>query len=923
MLQFFHKILFACSRPSRPSSRRAQIAVIITVIVAVITLFSIVFINIAKLGQLKTQTSQAADKGALYLASSTGSYSKTLQDNINFQINQKFTDLWSLFLIGLGALIGTVAFHGAVGTAFGMWAGLSFAGGWQASTDSMDVYTMTRERALSTIMSGIVSDEQKVYRIGGDGTLVYQAKDRKGNFYGTTYDLTDTSLERQLKRENRKSMRRFDAWYWSKRYKLVDEGKLSKALDDFVGLLGDEIINQGGAVKWNKHFDNSGGICYQYDAISLPVELGPGQITVDSRINTLSMYGAPSNEFWKSSTFNKNLDPLPAYNWVPDSAGFLPDPAYLGSTFVIDQNHVRIITDARDREFIVKWDSELNEGFNSLDELQVKNNDGTIRVRTIADGFLNQRGPFYAVAKHFGAWYGSVSPGNSVEQMDANVLSSYGLDLKTAGWQQLEDELKTFIWKDLMTFLDSSRELLNMTVNSRMPACDIWIQGWYDRGYAAREAAGGDHDIYDRLTRAISLLDNGAKNSQYWNQLQPNLFGPTPPGTDYLNHGWLPFLIDRDVLCRQQIQAPHGRCRWGKGDVVASATCRKGAASANCDVCGQESYKVYNSTTGYFDTAYRCSTCCNGQQIPCLWQGAYLTCCTGGNDFTSGGQKACIQGTDLYGKKLDWCKQYAATQPECGGGWPRYPGGEKPNCLCSQSESYVPETTRKNGNTIVSGFDYCGYFSPVQGQMSYLNPDAPTILGQSIPVLQKLVAKLKRIRDAIHNGSNTGFADVAYEQLDKRNNPALNNISYVWCDIPVDASKSGPDDLIYHYAAASVSYLNTNTFPSIVIDPVNWIIVTGSMPVVKNATGTYVVRASRYDSDTKTSWWTMRLRKNVSGNEFPKGQMYSLMQEILETGKHTLTGAGDTSEALSKDYVISTTTTCHYGPKKSDIYISR
>jgi len=235
-------------------NQRSQIAVIITLIIALAFLMTMIFINIYKVSTIKTSTSQTADKTALRIASKIGSVSKVYFDALNSigwpwsvtidPINKTAyvyscgltLKWWSLPLLAVVALAGVVLFWlvpyvSVLLTGLGLFASMTMTSGITQKFQDMTAYNSIREEALFQAMAGLQTDYVELRNLGGAEQGVFQDPnpDAADPVTNIKYNLsTIPGMKTAVK------VPRFLAWYYTKRFPLVDETALKEAMEEFI-----------------------------------------------------------------------------------------------------------------------------------------------------------------------------------------------------------------------------------------------------------------------------------------------------------------------------------------------------------------------------------------------------------------------------------------------------------------------------------------------------------------------------------------------------------------------------------------------------------------------------------------------------------------------------------------------------------------
>ena len=242
---------------------KGQIAVIITFVIAVIFLFVAVFINLSKVSQVKTATSQATDKAALGLASQLGSMSHYYKEKV-FNGKPKepictsdlgqIVDIPALYLASF--ILSPKSFLSDAGALFSntMLGAIS-----ERITKDMSNYNGWREKVLLEVLLSIQADDVW-FKSKAKGTGIFL--DASGNEY-------DLSLIPGML--NQPKVDRFLAWYYTKRYPLVSEEGLRRAINNFVNKLKDVVVTE----KWDPKK-------WMITEFSLKAVMDTGQITCTS-----------------------------------------------------------------------------------------------------------------------------------------------------------------------------------------------------------------------------------------------------------------------------------------------------------------------------------------------------------------------------------------------------------------------------------------------------------------------------------------------------------------------------------------------------------------------------------------------------------------------------------------------------------------
>jgi hypothetical protein len=242
----------------RQKNQRSQIAVVITLIIGVIILFTIVFINLAKVSERKTLTSQTVDRAALYMASNIGGIASLLKSKEKSDWNYLWGTLFGVVLIIGGVALGHFGVTlpiAAIVVTFGVATMRdnikSMQETWPHVADQMTRYNSLREETLQTMVLALsLGDGANVTRRAK--TDIFEFKDTATNSI-TEYDLTKSPLLETLKkRKNKDTLPRYSAWYYAKRYPLVSEDGLGQKIKGFIdNLLKYVYITKWDANTWN------------------------------------------------------------------------------------------------------------------------------------------------------------------------------------------------------------------------------------------------------------------------------------------------------------------------------------------------------------------------------------------------------------------------------------------------------------------------------------------------------------------------------------------------------------------------------------------------------------------------------------------------------------------------------------------------
>ncbi len=497
------------------------------------------------------------------------------------------------------------------------------------------------------------------------------------------------------------------------------------------------------------------------------------------------------------------------------------------------------------------------------------------------------------------AYGGFLDPSNSpplhtLKNLFTRLNSSYSGTFPTADVDNLIEDLRIFLLK--------SKEVLNMPVSQRLSGLSLWSSSFYDPAKhkpGSREPIDPDdpkkytYDIYLRLMR----------DQNYVNQWIAEL--------ETLNNNTIAL----------DIRKKHGDCTWGRGSQL-DRTCNT-VYGQNCSICGGGYCGESESSCNSACMPY----CCYNPQ-KCAWEGIYYTCCQSPPVCSSG---------DLYGAKPGWCSSHGY------------------HALCSPSCASCTE----NFNCA----DEAKFF---QGQLSwrpscsdptsciYLDgTDKPTEVEQAFRILRALNEDLARIQmtiaalaDAIakqlpswpyepHNDTNNNGIIEPGEFTDLNGNGRYDDylpeffkrieIVYAWKDKPVQGKTQ-----YSHLARVKIDGYPDN-LPNVTESPA--LLGLQTCRTLNNYQGDFKITVSRYDQDQPTdiAGWNLRRRLKPSNAEFDTAKLAGMVNDIQNTGElnpasccdcHVGSYCQSNIDNLLDNYAITSCSQAHYGPGKSDIYIT-
>ncbi len=791
-------------RKNLPLNRRSQIAVIITFVIAVIILFTAVFINISKVSQVKTSTSQAVDKSALGLASQLGSMSRYYKEKI-LKIGgvcpepcqvcglSDWVPLAAVILTAIATAIAAFVFFplvfvGAAAGAVSMALLSSMVlSGINAKFKEMSGYNAMRESALFQSLSATQSDDVELKAKTPGSGVFYEDSNNNGVFDTgePVYNLKD--IPEML---NEKKASRFLAWYYTKRLPLVTDESMKGSIAVFIS-----------------------GIKGFIDA---------DERDAGNNITKLSFLITPkSGERNYEVTCSGSSCP----DWVKDAG----------------TGKLRI----------VRMDSSAVYGGFLKDKLSSL----LSRLETKYNGFFCE------------------GEGCKIKPSDLNIL----------------------IDQDLKMFLFRCKEVLDTPVSERLSSISQWYPYFYDptkHNADTRESIDGkdDYDVYLRLSRDINRINTMINGLEALNN------STIKPGISD-NHG--------------------GYCEEGRPDSDVVYNCFTAIASCSCwhTECGE----------------YSCWKVCDGNKcetsLPARWHGNYGTCT--GSGFDHSAHPVCQNG-DLFGGLPNWCNNLKSVSCVSN------------NDSCDRCSP--PPTSAVTDNS----YNF-------QGQMSWENTSGPTEVEQAIRILRALnddISKIKLLIKDLAEAAMKQLPSRPYEPYTDTNGNGVHDaeepfydlngntvydtnlleflrrteIVYAWKDKPVEGKTQ-----YSHLARVRIDGYPDN-LPG-VTESVEWF-GAWMCRTLNNYQGDVKITTSRYDQDQPTdiAEWQLRRRKQPGEEDFNKRKLEPMINDIQNTGKlspgssccadcHGSYCQSDIDELLN-NYAITSCSTAHYGPEKSDIYIA-
>lgn len=241
-------------KPSKRKNLRSQIAVVITLIITAILLMTMVFINIHKVSTIKTLTSQAADRTALRTASKIGTLSKFYWNALGNQAEACglawAIDPWGLFklaVVAVGTMLAFLIIPNPVVllTGIGLFVSMAMGTAITHKFQDMSAYNAIREDALYNGIRGLQSDYVELENLYVPDKAIFQDPNPDPLDPVTQIKYNLTEIPGMIKAAK---VSRFEAWYYTKRLKLVDEKVLKEGVEEFIN--GKEATKMDGIKKF-------------------------------------------------------------------------------------------------------------------------------------------------------------------------------------------------------------------------------------------------------------------------------------------------------------------------------------------------------------------------------------------------------------------------------------------------------------------------------------------------------------------------------------------------------------------------------------------------------------------------------------------------------------------------------------------------
>ncbi|MDD5477950.1 MAG: Tad domain-containing protein [Candidatus Omnitrophica bacterium] len=423
--------------------------------------------------------------------------------------------------------------------------------------------------------------------------------------------------------------------------------------------------------------------------------------------------------------------------------------------------------------------------------------------------------------------------------------------------------------EDLREFLLRSKEVLNLPVSKRLEQLTQWFPLWYNFKYHC------DHRWFkDSSGNCIDPNSDPNLNDDYKYDIYLRLTRDQIKIKSWIAE--LQTLNNNRIV--PDIAKKHGECTWGRGASVSSTCYTQYGCSTSecgCHCCGSDCSDCC------------CNTCCypSSRKSPCAWEGTYYTC--------DQNPPVCRSG-DLYGAVPGWCGSRADH------------AGCHSNCGCD-----------------VQNFDTTtGGAKDFQGQLSWRPPmagnsdgtDKPTEVDQAIRILGALNDDLARIKTSIGDLADSVAANLSNTDAKR------NEIIYAWKDKP----KADGSQQFSHFVKVKITGY-PEKLPNIT-ESTGWGWV-GIIPApqkcrtLNDYQGDFTISTWRYDQDQPTdiAGWKLKRRKTPSTAEFVPAQLEKIVADVQDNAKIDST---QSYVASILDYSIASCSQAHYGPEKSDIYIT-
>lgn len=842
----------------KKNNLRSQIAVIITLVIAFIILLTVVFINIFKVSTIKTTTSQAADKAALTLASQIGSLSKTYWDALHAgDLNNPSEEMCSFDWFELVKL--AVA---AIAVAF--------LAAWFAAP--LILLMGIGVFVSGTVMSGITTGFQNM--------SVYNSLRETALFQAVSMVQTDTV---EVKNSD------------------PSQGKF------LIPITSDQTVEY--ILKGNP---GCGPACWAVPKIGRFAAwyYEKRQKLVNDEVLKIAVNGFIDGVF---GGFRDGLrkfveidswDPL---RWKITGLSYIlagVRSGYVGQFTVTCGDSCP--------EWVVP-----NVNKDLLRLIRIKP-DAIFGPDYLYGGVLTEK------------FDGSLINVQLLRRLENDYGDIFCLD---ENWNLLcgdpivnEKDFGT-IKEDMRHLLVRIKEVLNLPLSERLKGLTLWFAAFYDPS---------SHDAERKNLHDTD--DDGAG---------PDTYGTFEAG-DENQYGYDIYLrLERDIYYISQwiaglegfdsaiISSPIASNDYGTycpeagdaaialGDPRVTHTCFSGVS--NC-VCNHQ-YRVESQIT---------ELRCDGDQcinpIPARFRGNYGSCTKANNDPVHDNHPVCQSGKgDFYFSKPSWCNsRYIPPCIECPSAYcttcVSQCCGVDSNCeSCSGCGACsggcpLPLAPVYGPGAIPTEFKYQGQLSWTPADRGqYDSQGGPTEVGQAVAILKEWRADLIKLKYII-----TVLQGVIEAQQD---DALRNELVYVWQDKYPVAGKTATKVYGHLVRAKITDYPKELPYIS---ERTEWWNLWKCRQIHAYK-GSFEIEVSRYDTDQPSIFWNLRRRPSSSTEdefaEYDPNVFYRMANELLNDGALSWTYGDlrvilDTLDTNGRpQYIITSKTKVHFGPKKEDIYI--
>lgn len=480
-----------------------------------------------------------------------------------------------------------------------------------------------------------------------------------------------------------------------------------------------------------------------------------------------------------------------------------------------------------------------------------------------------------------------------------------------------EDNFGT-VQEDMRHLLVRIKEVLNLPLSERMRGLTLWFTAFYD---PSAHDPGTDTNIYDKI-QSPGVFEPGEEDLYKYDiylRLARDLYyiNKWIEGLETFNDTIIiPPITNNDygTFCPEA-----GDATIALGDPRVTHECFSGLSVGACNHnCQVESMSYYNVSDGN-----ACIT-----PIPARFRGNYGSCTDANHD----NHPVCQAGRgDFYFSRPGWCdSRYAPPCVECPlvgcgctsqdcvgcaeGCWGYTGCGACGGCQLPPAAVYGP-------GAIPTEFYYQGQLSWRPGPATYPPYDSGhTEVGQAIDILKEWRDDLMKLRMIIH------ALQLAIEA--QQNDALRNELVYAWQDKYPVAGKTATPVYGHLVRARIIGYPKELPYISEHVDwQIPWII-TWKCRQIHAYKGSFEIEVSRYDQDQSNTFWNLRRRPHTTEDEYlPTWNLYAIANEILGYGRTgwydgALRQILDTLDTNGRpQYIITSKSKVHFGPKKEDIYI--